>query len=109
MNEACLFYITLPGDQDAIALAEHLTEHGLCAGLNILGPGTSVYVWQGRIHKESEWVIFAQVAGDKVSAFEKEVLKLHPHVVPCVLGLMIQKGHEPFLNWIIDPTGADGK
>lgn len=100
---ACLVYMTLPAAEDAQVLAEKLVSAGYCAGVNIVGPGHSVYYWHGKLRNAEEWIMFAQVAHERMKEFESALLELHPHIVPCILELGVQSGYQPFMEWIKNP------
>lgn len=109
LTRVYLVYVTLPIQDNAIQLAEKLVSLGLVAGANILGPATSIYAWNGSIHNKPEWIIFAQVSAEKFADFKEELLREHPYMVPCILALPVGAAHEPFVEWIKNPFGGDGK
>lgn len=104
-----LAYVTLPAQDNAIQLAEKLVNSGCVAGVNILGSATSVYAWNGSVHNKPEWIMFAQISAEKLEDFKRELLKDHPYIVPCILALPISAAHKPFVEWIRNPFGGDGK
>ena len=104
-----LAYITLPAASDPVELAYKFVDSGLCAGMNILGPGQSVYFWQGKTRKAEEWIIFAQVSKENMAAFTEALAESHPYIVPCIMGFSPTAGYSPFLAWIQDPAQSGGE
>lgn len=106
LPDVVLAYVTVPdaaGDGAcALRLARSLVERGLAAGVNVVDGATSVYRWRGDVCEARERVLFAQVAAAAFAAFCDAVAEAHPHMVPCVLGLPVAAGHEPFARWIAE-------
>lgn len=104
-NRQMLVYVTAPDKEMAFSLARSSIEAGLAAGANVSGPCHSVYRWQGEIRETEEWQIFLQTAA--FSALMQHIKGLHPHIVPCIVGLQIGTGNQDFLDWI-NMAGKDG-
>ncbi len=98
MNQ--LVYITAPDSELADKIAAKLVEARLAAGAHLVGPVRSVYRWEGQIHHKEEWVVLAQIPREAFAKVEEMVLAMHPYIVPCILGIDIDNGHQPFLDWI---------
>lgn len=99
-GECLLVYITLPADADAKAFCRDLVQNGHAAGMNILGPGNSVYMWQGALIEAREWVILAQTSRQAFNDFKDAACALHPHVVPCFIAVDIACANPDFLDWV---------
>lgn len=99
-----IIYITVPDREIAETLARGLVEAGLAAGVNIAGPVQSIYRWQGGIHEAQEWQLFCQTDKSAFNPLREFVLRNHPHSVPCILGLTIEAGNPPFINWVKQNT-----
>lgn len=99
-GECLLVYITLPAEEDALAFCRQLVENGHAAGMNILGPGNSVYMWQGAMRESREWIILAQTSRQALQGFKDAACALHPHVVPCFIAADIACANPDFLEWI---------
>lgn len=95
--QAC---VTFPNRAMAISCGRFLVMERLAAGINILGPVYSIYHWKNNIQEHEEWILLAQLTSDNFDAFKKAILNRHPYVAPCVIGLDIAAGHQPFLEWI---------
>lgn len=100
MRQAIIVYITLPDAALADSLARELVEAGLAAGAHNLGMLRSVYRWRGEIRQGREWLLLCQAPADNYDRIEEFVKARHPFEVPCIMGLDMDRGHGPFMDWI---------
>jgi periplasmic divalent cation tolerance protein len=77
-------YITNPNKKTAVKVAGHLLNEKLVACCNIF-PIESLYWWEGRIENAKEYVLIAKTLAKNYSAIKKEVEKIHPYKIPCIL------------------------
>ena len=71
----------------------------LAACVNIHGPMTSVYEWQGKLETGPEYAAFIKTTRNLADAAIEAARKLHPYTVPCFLLLPIEKANEDYLTW----------
>lgn len=90
-------YITAPPD-DAGDIAEKLVEERLAACVNRF-PCTSVYRWDGEVHRDDEVVLLAKTTADAYDDLEARVEELHPYDVPCVERFEEGDVLESFAEW----------
>lgn len=97
---ACLLYVTVPNREEAESIAEVLVRERLAACVNIHGPTTSVYEWNGQLQRDTELVLIIKTQarlGDRVT---DRVVELHSYECPCVLNLPVQAGLSAYLEWV---------
>ena len=75
-------YITAP-PEEAGDIAEILVEERLAACVNRF-PCTSVYRWDGEVHRDEEVVLLAKTTDDVYDRLVARVEEVHPYDVPCV-------------------------
>jgi len=75
-------YVTAPPDA-AGDLAELLVEERLAACVNRF-PCTSVYHWEGEVHRDEEVVLLAKTTDERWDDLVSRVETAHPYDVPCV-------------------------
>ncbi len=97
-------YITAMNAAQAEHLGRSLVEARLAACANILEAATSIYWWQGEIHREREAILVAKTRADLVEALVAEVKRLHTYEVPCVVALPILAGNPDYLAWLTAET-----
>jgi len=100
----CSVYITAPDRDSALAIARTLVEERLAACANVLGPITSVYRWEGKVHEEDEVALIAKTTEERLPALIERAKAIHPYQVPCIVAWPIFAGHTPYLHWISAET-----
>jgi periplasmic divalent cation tolerance protein len=86
--------------RDAEAIAQALVESRLAACVQIVGPITSIYRWQGKIETAEEWQCLAKSRRDLFDRIEAAIRRLHPYQVPEIIALPIVAGGMDYLNWL---------
>ena len=106
-SEFVFVYSTFP-DADAVQrVAKVLVEAKLAACVNIHGPITSVYEWEGKLESGPEFVAFIKTKRALVERVIATVRPLHPYSVPCFLVLPIEDGNDDYLSWARKQTAAE--
>ena len=85
---------------DAQAIANAVIEKRLAACVQIMGPITSTYWWQGEIETAEEWQCIIKSRQDLYPALEETILKAHPYEVPEILAVPVAAGHKDYLKWL---------
>ncbi len=93
-------YVTVGSREEGLKIARALVGERLAACANVLGEAVSVYRREGRVQQDSEVVMVAKTAADKIEAVVGRVKELHGYDCPCVVALPILGGHPDFLDWI---------
>lgn len=100
-------YITARSDVQARVIGDALVETRLAACVNILGPMTSLYWWDGAVQQGDEVVLIAKTTVAQVPAVTEKVKALHSDDCPCVVALPVDGalGNADFLQWIRTEAG----
>jgi len=97
MNPIYVIQTSVSSMQDARRLAgESLASH-LAACVQILGPGQSMYRWQGAIEESEEFYLSFKTSAAKRSELMDWLIRQHPYDVPEIIC------HE----WSASPDYAD--
>lgn len=91
-----LLYVTNPDRKTAKKVALHLLKKRLAACVNYFPIG-SAYKWKGKIEQDKEWVLIVKT--NKAGAAEKEIKKIHPYSVPCIIRLSVSANKE-YEKWL---------
>lgn len=97
-------YVTFPNQETAQAIAEELITRKLAACANIINTVTSIYIWESKLQKDQETIMFLKTTKDKLKNLTEKIVELHPYDLPCVVALPIEDGNATYLNWIRDQT-----
>ena len=86
--------------EDADAIARLLVENRLAACVQVAGPVTSTYRWQGKIETSQEWQCWAKSRREFYPQVEQAIRARHPYEVPEILALPILAGSPAYLAWL---------
>jgi len=104
MTDALLVFTTLPGADKAAELAKVLVEERLAACANLLPAIRSIYRWQGKLQDENEVLVLLKTRAEHLERLKLRILELHPYEVPEVLGVRVEAGYQPYLDWLAGET-----
>ncbi len=100
MTEYIQVLTTVEHKTDAEKIAKGLVEKRLAACVQILGPLTSYYHWQGKMNSAAEYLCLIKSRDDLFAGLEAEIISMHPYDVPEILAMPITKGGKDYLNWL---------
>ena len=86
--------------EDADRIAGALVEARLAACVQVVGPITSTYRWQGKIETAQEWQCWAKSRRDLYDQIQQAIRRLHPYEVPEILALPVLAGSVDYLAWL---------
>ena len=92
-------FVTTASEEEAEAIANALVEAELAACVSFL-PIQSIYIWQGKIHKEQEWQLLIKTDLAQFPTLEAKIRELHSYEVSEIIALPIIAGSQPYLEWI---------
>ena len=100
MSEWLQVATTTAQKQDAERIASALVDERLAACVQIVGPITSTYRWQGRVETSQEWLCLIKTSREEYAAVEAAIVKLHPYDVPEIVATPIVAGSRSYLDWL---------
>ena len=99
MTAVTLVLCTAP-ESEAAALADQLLREKLVACVNLLGPVTSLYMWEGEREESREMMLVMKTEGRTASALRARIVELHTYEVPEVLEFHADSGLEGYMDWV---------
>lgn len=99
-SDVAIVLTTLGAGADAAAFARAVVEERLAACVNVIGPVTSIYRWNGQIEQDTEQQIVIKTTTSRLAALEARVRQLHPYDVPEFLVLRTEGGSDAYLAWV---------
>lgn len=92
---------TTTGSQaEAEAIARRLVEARLAVCVQICGPITSIYRWEGKIETAQEWLCVAKTLNAKYAEVEEAIRQSHSYDEPEILATPVAAGSAGYLNWV---------
>lgn len=100
---ATFLYVTAPNEEEAKRIARELIEKRLVACVNIF-PISSLYRWKGELQEDKEVAMILKTSEKRTQEVIKELRKIHPYELPCIVCLPISDGLPEFLRWVEEET-----
>lgn len=91
---------TVDSSEAAQEIAEGLVGARLAACVQVIGPMTSTYRWQGAVEVSTEWLCLIKSRAELYPELEAALRDLHPYDVPEILALPVVAGAAPYLDWL---------
>jgi periplasmic divalent cation tolerance protein len=98
--ECCQVTTTVASQADAERIAAALVAERLAACVQIAGPITSTYRWQGAVEQASEWYCHCKTTRARYPALEARLRQLHPYEIPEIIAVPIVAALPAYLAWI---------
>lgn len=100
MTDKRLFLTTAPSRDEAEMLATELVSRRLAACVNLMGPISSVYRWQGEVERSEETLLLIKSTEENAASIAATLRELHSYEVPELLAFTVESGLDAYLNWI---------
>ncbi len=104
MNDFLQIVTTTERQEDARRIADLLVEKRLAACVQIVGPVTSVYRWQGNVESAQEWQCQIKTRQALFDSVADAIREAHPYEVPEIVAVPIVAGSREYLIWLEEQT-----
>ncbi|HEY9122034.1 MAG TPA: divalent-cation tolerance protein CutA [Brevefilum sp.] len=99
----CVILTTTGSQEEANHLSELLVQEKLAACAQSF-PITSTYTWEGKLTRDSEWLLLIKTRSDKYKEIEALILTQHSYEVPEIIQMPVETGYAGYLTWIDNNT-----
>ena len=86
--------------EEAEKIARAMLETRLAGCVQIVGPISSAYWWQGTIESAQEWLCHIKTSRLLYPQVEATIRRLHSYRVPEILALPVVAGNKDYLKWL---------
>lgn len=93
--------VTCPADA-ADALADFIVRTGVAACVNMVPGVRSVYRWNDAVCRDDEVLLLIKHPVDRFEELRSAVLSRHPYELPEIVAVDLDRGHPPYLQWVLD-------
>jgi periplasmic divalent cation tolerance protein len=93
---------------EAEKVVDVLLDRRLAACVQIVGPVTSCYWWQGEREVATEWVCVVKTRTSLVDAVAAAVREVHSYDLPEVLAVPVSGGDPAYLAWVEAEASGGG-
>ncbi len=99
---------TAASSLEAQKIADRLVKDQLAACVQVAGPLTSTYRWEGSIEKTEEFVCIAKTRGELLGRVTAAIKSVHSYENPEIISVAIDGGSPDYLHWIGSETTPQG-
>ena len=103
-TSCCQVQTTVANEAAARQIAATLVGERLAACVQILGPLTSTYRWQGEVERSQEWLCIVKCRAADYVSVEAAIRRLHDYDTPEILATPIVAGSRAYLDWLMRET-----
>ena len=100
MSNVIQVITTTASREEAERIARALVDGRLAACVQVVGPITSTYRWEGAIESAQEWRCEAKSRPELYGEIENAIRGLHSYQVPEILALPVAAGSADYLAWL---------
>lgn len=100
MEEYLQIYTTIDKIDIGEEIAKRLVEERLAACVQILGPISSTYWWQGKIESSKEWLCIIKTTKGLYKQVESTIKTIHHYDIPEIIAVPIVNGSDDYLKWL---------
>ncbi len=91
---------TAGSEEEAERISAALVERRLAACVQVTGPVSSRYRWQGKVEHEREWLCLAKTETSRYEEVEAAIREIHSYDEPEILATPIVAGSAGYLGWL---------
>lgn len=84
----------------ALKLARALVDRRLAACVNVVGPITSIYRWQGKRQSDAEFLLIIKTTQRRVETVRAALEELHTYDLPEFVVVAVDSGSKQYLQWL---------
>jgi periplasmic divalent cation tolerance protein len=96
---------TTGSEEEAERISSALVERRLAACVQVLGPISSRYRWQGEVETAREWMCVAKTEAGRYAELEAAIRELHSYDEPEIVATPIVAGSAGYLDWVSQSVG----
>jgi len=101
MPDISVIHTSVANQSDARQLADLLIRKSLAACVQITGPGTSTYRWQGKVEDQCEWYLTIKTTAEACHSAVTCIERHHPYDTPEIIWSTYQCT-KPYADWAAD-------
>lgn len=108
-DDVLIVMTNAPDRVTAEKIARSLVEARAAACVNVMGPCSSVYRWQGAVETAAEVPVFVKTTAGRYADVEALIRAQHPYELPEIVAVPAGRGLPGYLDWVRAETtpGAD--
>jgi periplasmic divalent cation tolerance protein len=107
MTEHCLVLTTVDSADAANLLARAAVEARAAACVQVVGPISSTYRWDGELTTDQEWQVQFKTTVAALDRLRELITARHSYDVPEIVAVPVLDGSAAYLRWVTEETRQD--
>ncbi len=95
-----IVFTTCPNVQEAESLAGKIVDRRLAGCVQIIPQITSIYIWEGKVQKETEHLLLIKTMQEKWDELQSLIIKDHSYSVPEIVAVDAAHVSASYLSWL---------
>ncbi|MCO5251569.1 MAG: divalent-cation tolerance protein CutA [Candidatus Kapabacteria bacterium] len=95
-----IVFATTDNEDLAMLISETLVQEKLAACCSIIKGVTSIYEWEDKIEKRSEFILKIKTSNSQLDKLENRIKELHSDSVPEIIAVEISELSEGYMDWM---------
>ena len=91
---------TVPNAEEGNRIADSIVSARLAACVQVLPAMTSIYMWEGKLQKESEHLLLIKSLAGKFDELSEFIRANHSYSVPEIVAIPASRVSEDYLEWL---------
>lgn len=100
MSDTIQVFTTAGSREEARTIAGAIVEQRLAACVQVIGPISSTYWWQGQMETAEEYLCLIKTKRSVFSLLERAIREVHSYETPEILAMPVVEGNEDYLFWL---------
>lgn len=100
-------YATFGSEEEARRIGRLAIDERLAACVNIIGPCSSIYRWQGAVEEAPETAAIFKTAASRADALVSRIAELHSYDVPAAVVWPIGGALDAYRTWVVNETAGE--
>ncbi len=96
----CTAYVVFADVAEAMRIGRTVVEERLAACINILGPCTSIYWWDGEVAQSDEAPALLKTTLTRADALVERLSELHSYETPAIVVWPIERLSAAYGDWV---------
>ena len=105
MDEYVQVLTATGSEEEAERVSTRLVDGRLAACVQVIGPVSSRYRWQGKVEQAREWLCLAKTEAGLYGEVEAAIREAHSYEEPEIVALPVSAGSAGYLAWISGSLG----
>lgn len=100
MSDMIQVFTTAGSREEARTIAGAIVEQRLAACVQVIGPISSTYWWQGQMETAEEYLCLIKTKGSVFALLERAIREVHSYETPEILAMPVVEANEDYLFWL---------